>query len=403
LLFAALLLIALCALAVSMSASAPAETAKEKYAATQDQLEGVRADQSSLAETIAAENKAIDDMIGEVSALRQELAAVKAELAAQQEQLDRATAALKSERVRLGEVRQQLGRALGVLHDRVVAIYMAGSPNVVNMILETGDWSQMSVQTEYLKRIQSYDESVVERVKDLRDEVSDSVAQLSDNRAKAENARDSIAATKSQVASAAAEAEARFADLKAAQAERRASMAELESEEEALNDNLASISQEIAEEGAPLPAGARTPAPLNPGERAGFINESEASAPASAPEAVKAAIAAANAIASKPYLWGGGHGSFESAGYDCSGAVSFALNGGGFLESPLDSTGLETWGEPGAGKWITVYANAGHTYAVIAGLRWDTAGSASGTGPRWYEDTTSAVAGEFVVRHPAGY
>ena len=82
------------------------------------------------------------------------------------------------------------------------------------------------------------------------------------------------------------------------------------------------------------------PAPLTPGETAGFISESEASAPASAPEAVKAAISAANAIATTPYIWGGGHGSFESSGYDCSGAVSYALHGGGFLESPLDSTGL---------------------------------------------------------------
>ena len=398
-----LLLTALCALAVSLAASAPAETAKEKYDATQDKLEGVRADQSSLAETIAAQNKAIDSMIGEVSGLRQELASVKAELAAKEEQLDRATAALERERGRLEEVREQLRRALGVLSDRVVAIYEAGSPSVVNVILETEDWSEMTAQAEYLNRIQSYDESVVERVTDLRDEVTDSVTRLSDNRAKVANARDSIAAIESQVAVASAEAEARFADLQAAQAERRATMDQLGSEEERINDNLAQLGQQVAAEGGPVPSGAQVPAPLSPGEQAGFINESEASAPANAPQAVKDVIAAANAIASMPYLWGGGHGSFESSGYDCSGAVSYALNGGGFLESPLDSTGLESWGEPGAGKWITVYANAGHTYAVIAGLRWDTAGSASGTGPRWYEDTASAVSGEFVVRHPSGY
>ncbi len=363
----------------------------------------MRADQSSLAETIAAQNKAIDSMIGEVSALRQELAAVEAELAAKQEQLDRATAALERERGRLEEVREQLRRAIGVLSDRVVAIYEAGSPSIVNVILESDDWSEMSAQTEYLNRIQSYDESVVERVKDLRDEDTDSVARLSDNRAKVEDARNSIAAIESQVASASAEAEARFADLRAAQAQRSATMDRLGSEEERINDNLAQLGQQVAAEGAPVPAGAQVPAPLNPGEQAGFISESEASAPANAPEAVKAAIAAANAIASTPYIWGGGHGSFESPGYDCSGAVSFALHGGGFLESPLDSTGLESWGEPGAGKWITVYANAGHTYAVIAGLRWDTAGSIGGTGPRWYESTESVVAGEFIVRHPSGY
>ncbi len=118
-----------------------------------------------------------------------------------------------------------------------------------------------------------------------------------------------------------------------------------------------------------------------PGESATLLSNGQAAAPASAPAAVKAVIAAANSIATTPYVWGGGHGSFSSSGYDCSGAVSFALNGGGFLSSPLDSTGLETWGVPGAGSWITVYANSGHAFAVIAGLRWDTSGDVSGTGP----------------------
>ena len=116
---------------------------------------------------------------------------------------------------------------------------------------------------------------------------------------------------------------------------------------------------------------------------------------------MQAAIAAANQIATTPYIWGGGHGSFDSPGYDCSGAVSFALHGGGFLDSPLDSTGLEFWGEPGAGSWITVYANSGHAYAVIAGLRWDTSGDSVGTGPRWHTDMASTAG--FIARHPSGY
>ncbi|HWC09114.1 MAG TPA: hypothetical protein VG458_08680 [Solirubrobacterales bacterium] len=399
LLFGALLLAALCVLAVSLTPSAPAVTAAEKYDRAEDRLEGVRADQSSLAETIAAQNKAIDAMIGEVSALRQELAAVEAELAAKQEELDQATAALERERDHLEEVRRQLRRALAVLSDRLVAIYESGSPNMVNAILESEDWSEISAQTEYLNRIQSYDDAVVGRVKGLRDEVKDAVARLTDNRDKVEAARDSVAAMEREVAARSAEAEARFADLQAAQAERRATMDQLGSEEERINDSLAQLGQEVAAEGGPVPAGAQVPAPLNPGEQAGFINESEASAPANAPEAVKAAIAAANAIASTPYVWGGGHGSFESSGYDCSGAVSYALHGGGFLESPLDSTGLESWGEPGAGKWITVYANAGHTWMIIAGLAFDTVG---GPGPRWHSSPTSSTEG-FVVRHPPGY
>ena len=126
-----------------------------------------------------------------------------------------------------------------------------------------------------------------------------------------------------------------------------------------------------------------------------------ASAPRSAPPAVKAVIAAANSIADTPYVWGGGHGSWYSYGYDCSGAVSFALYGGGLLDTPLTSGSLASYGEPGPGRWITIYANATHTYMEVAGLRWDTVGDAEGTGPRWH--TEPPYPEGFEVRHPPGY
>ena len=125
--------------------------------------------------------------------------------------------------------------------------------------------------------------------------------------------------------------------------------------------------------------------------------------PVNAPPAVKKVIAAANKIRTKPYVWGGGHGRWWDRGYDCSGAVSFALHGGGFLTSPLPSGPMEGWGSAGRGRWITVYANGGHAYAVIAGLRWDTAGNTSGTGPRWHKSLRAAATGPFAARHPAGY
>ena len=123
--------------------------------------------------------------------------------------------------------------------------------------------------------------------------------------------------------------------------------------------------------------------------------------PAGAPEAIKGVINAANTIVGKPYIWGGGHGSWFAPGYDCSGAVSFALAGGGFLATPLDSTQLESWGSPGPGRWLTVYANAVHAFAVIAGFRWDTVGDAGGTGPRWHP--VGGPPPGFVARHVPGY
>jgi peptidoglycan hydrolase-like protein with peptidoglycan-binding domain len=111
-------------------------------------------------------------------------------------------------------------------------------------------------------------------------------------------------------------------------------------------------------------------------------------------------IAAADEIATRPYVYGGGHGSFESYGYDCSGSVSYALHGGGLLSSPEDSTGLESYGEPGPGKYITIYANAEHAYMVIDGKRFDTVALAE-DGSRW-SDSAGDDGGDFVERHPAG-
>jgi septal ring factor EnvC (AmiA/AmiB activator) len=397
LVFSALLFAALCVGAGSWAASAPADP-QEKLEETRDKLEGVRDQQADLAATIAEQNAAIDSMLGEVSDLRAEQEAVEAELAAKQAELDRATAALEKEEAHLERVRERLRRALDILSERLVAIYETGSPSLADALLESQDWSDMEAQTEYLSRIQSYDDAVVARVKELRNQVTGAVERLDEQRDEIEAARDAIAVKEREVRAAKQEAAARFQELKSAQGERQQALEALESRESALSSNLASLSEQVQAEGADATSGTM-PAPLNPGQEAELISESEVSAPAAAPQAVKDAIAAANSIATTPYIWGGGHGSFEDSGYDCSGAVSFALHGGGMLESPLDSTGLSTWGEPGPGRWITVYANSGHAWMVIAGIAFDTSG---GAGPRWHDPWVNSPEG-FVARHPAGY
>jgi peptidoglycan hydrolase-like protein with peptidoglycan-binding domain len=145
------------------------------------------------------------------------------------------------------------------------------------------------------------------------------------------------------------------------------------------------------------PASQSTPA--TPGERAQIAPGGLASAPASAPDPVKAIIAAANKIATKPYRYGGGHGKWNDSGYDCSGSMSYALHGAGLLDAPLTSGGFADWGETGAGQWVTIYANAGHSYMVVAGLRFDTSGR-SKAGTRWQTEMRSTRG--YAVRHPAG-
>jgi cell wall-associated NlpC family hydrolase len=121
--------------------------------------------------------------------------------------------------------------------------------------------------------------------------------------------------------------------------------------------------------------------------------------PLEAPEEVKQIIEAGNVIARTPYLWGGGHGKWLDTGYDCSGSVSFALAAAGLLNGPLASGPLMSWGEPGPGKYVTIYANNGHVYMYVAGVRFDTSNSRV-TGSRW-SNTVRSNAG-FVARHPAG-
>lgn len=115
---------------------------------------------------------------------------------------------------------------------------------------------------------------------------------------------------------------------------------------------------------------------------------------------IKAVIAAADRIAFKPYIYGGGHGGWNDAGYDCSGSVSYALHGAGLISAPEDSGELEFYGSPGAGRWITVWANAGHTYMYVAGLRFDTAAQGATGGSRWTAEPASSAG--YVERHPTG-
>lgn len=137
------------------------------------------------------------------------------------------------------------------------------------------------------------------------------------------------------------------------------------------------------------------------GGRARLTADGQAIAPYDAPEAVQRIIAAGNIISRSPYKWGGGHGRWLDDGYDCSGSVSFALAAAGFLDRPLVSGELARWGEPGPGRWVTIYANDGHVYMTVAGLRFDTSGRDSRTGgSRWQPDHRSPKG--FAVRHPPG-
>mgnify|MGYP001316471668 CR=1 FL=1 len=159
---------------------------------------------------------------------------------------------------------------------------------------------------------------------------------------------------------------------------------------------------------APTPTLGQLPGPvvrpelMVPGTTARYV-DGLAAAPMSAPPVVQEIIWAGNELIGLPYIYGGGHGSFTSPGYDCSGTVSFALHGAGLLATPEDSSEFETWGSHGLGRWVTIFSNPGHAYMTVAGLRLDTSSAddpSNQQGPRW-RPLRPANPG-FVTRHPLG-
>ncbi len=155
--------------------------------------------------------------------------------------------------------------------------------------------------------------------------------------------------------------------------------------------------------GSPVGVAADTkPELLVPGTTARYV-DGLAAAPMSVPAAVQQIVWAGNQIIGLPYIFGGGHGSFSSPGYDCSGTVSFALHGASLIQTPEDSSEFMVWGSHGVGRWVAIFSNAGHAYMTVAGLRLDTSAAddpSNQQGPRWRPLRPSNE--RFTVRHPLG-
>lgn len=376
---------------VSWVRPADATPSADQARAKIDSINGTVAD---LQAQVAEDNRQIDALIGKLSGLRARASALESELASKQAELDRVEAELKKERAQLVKVRARLQRALKVLEEQLVALYMSGAPDIDEMVLASGDFSELISGSGYANAIQNRNESVVDRVEGLRVQITEMVKRMKVQEKSLQKARDEISARTREAQAARDEVTAEKSAFESSSAARQARIEALEQRAGALEDSLPNLTNDPASSSAP-----RAAAPVS-GSVAKVNADGTASAPTDAPQAVKDVIAAGNAIIDLPYLWGGGHGSFESSGYDCSGAVSYALNGGGLISSPLDSTGLTTWGEPGAGNWITVYGNSGHAFMTVAGIRLDTSGT-GGTGPSWHSESRGDESA-FVARHPSG-
>jgi len=375
-------LLAALSLVIALGSESASGQSVDQLEQTTSELQGNQAEQGELEAQIADQNALIDDLIAREAEIRAQEDDVVAQLAAKQAELDAATAELQQARQHLAVIEARLERAKVSLRELLVEMYKSNPPDIVSVVLEAQTWNEAMSQAQYLQSIEDHQTAVITRVQVLEADITATVERLTSARETIAAARDEIAARRDELASARSQLESQHAELEAAKQERQQTLTALQDREQKLQNE---VSPGVAPPG---------------GATATIAPDGSAIAPADAPLAVKAAIEAANQIEDAPYLWGGGHGSFESSGYDCSGAISFALHGAGLLDTPLDSTGFTTWGEPGGGNWITVYANSGHAFVVIAGLRWDTSGDASGTGPSWYAEMRSSAG--YVVRHAPG-
>ena len=360
----------------------------------QSRLDAVREHQARIRDELANENAAVDAALGRLGVIRTRERAVTAELQQKEAELASARDQLAEVRAALARTKRHLAAAQSDLRNLLVFIYKNPEIDETSIVLSANGFQDLAARAAYLGRINDMETGIASRFSRLRAARVEQVGSKKEAVGRITAARDAIDARRQTLADSDAALQQRAADLQALRAKRRDLLTHLVGKEKNLVEALSTPQPDGGSSQGEAPA--TTVAPPS-GATARLNSDGTATAPADAPAAVKAVIAAANQITNTPYIWGGGHGSFESTGYDCSGSVSFALHGGGFLSSPLDSTGLMPWGEAGPGSWISVYANPGHAYMEVAGLRFDT----SGAPPRW--QTGPAYPAGFVVRHPAGY
>ncbi|HSC02973.1 MAG TPA: hypothetical protein VLC49_06630 [Solirubrobacteraceae bacterium] len=353
----------------------------------QSQISASKSAAASLRSQIASESARIRATGHGLADANRRLAVLQRALTAREAQLGRTQRALIQARNHLIDLENRLQSATHALAANLVTAYEQGRPDLMSVILESHGFTDLLERVSFLRRIGEFDAHVVGITRAARAAVTRQAALLDalERRDRALAAqvlrqRNSVAALQ------AALLHEQISELGA----RGRDAARLHT----LNARLGRLEAKAA-------AQARAAAVTgNAGVGGIAINTGGmVQAPPGAPAAVREVIAAGNAIATLPYVYGGGHASFHANGYDCSGSVSYALAAAGLVSSPMVSGAFESWGDPGPGRWITVYANAGHVWMEVAGWRFDTVALAEG-GTRW-----SQGGGElsgFVARHPPG-
>ncbi|MBW3607321.1 MAG: hypothetical protein KY463_03020 [Actinobacteria bacterium] len=316
--------------------------------------------------------------------------ASSAGLARAQRRLRKLQADAAAQRAELQEVREQFVRARDrltrlvdlqrgateALRANLQAAYRSGEPDIVSVVITARGFTDLLEKTEFLKRIAERNATIMDVARTSRSKVTRQTVRLAAMQ-KREQAIATRLERKRESAQAVETALLRVREKHLARSNfKRAELREVQGQLATLRERLARSA------------------------RAGIATKAggQAQPPAGAPAAVGLVMAAANAIAGLPYLYGGGHAGFKDTAYDCSGSISYALAAAGLVTSPMSSGPFMSWGEPGPGKWITIYSNPGHMFMVIGGWRFDTSALRGGT--RWTQQMRPT--GGFVARHPPG-
>jgi cell wall-associated NlpC family hydrolase len=330
----------------------------------------------ALRAAVAAETRHIRSSSRGLARAQARLRRLQADLAGQQAQLRSVEDALVRARNHLTRLVNRQRAATDALRVNLVTAYRNPAPDLVSVVISAHGFTDLLEKADFLKRIARQNAEVMDAARTSRVAVTKQTSQLATMQARERSIADRIERRRDSALTIENALLNERARRLAGRDFKRAAL-------ERVQRQLASLRKRQARTAR---AGIRT-------DSGGAVQ-----APPGAPQAVALVIAAGNAIAGLPYVYGGGHGSFQANAYDCSGSVSYALAAAGLVSSPMASGPFMSWGDPGPGQWITVYANAGHAFMVVAGWRFDT--SALGDGTRWSHSMRPT--GGFVARHPPG-
>jgi peptidoglycan hydrolase CwlO-like protein len=362
-------------------------------ASLQGQISAKQSAVAALKSAIASETAQIASTDNGIARARARLASLQRELATRIAQLEAVQGELLRAHVRLVKLENRLEQATHALAGNLVVQYEQGSPDLMTALLESNGFSDLLNRINFLERFAQEDSHVVGTTRAARNAVAAEANRLAALERRDRQLADQVISERNQEAALKAALLSRQLAETRARAKNGARLQTTQSQLRSLQHQLA-VQEARAAAAAAAAANGNASVGGIPIATHGMVQP-----PAGAPEAVVRVIAAGNAIATLPYIWGGGHASFQANGYDCSGSVSYALAAAGLVSSPMTSGMFMNWGAPGPGRWITVYANATHVWMEVAGWRFDTVALAE-DGTRW-----SRGGGEFagfVVRHPPG-